>query len=95
MKNESEKLQPKQNRAITNRSTGNFDMFPKNNETIGAFVRTKNNVKPVIVSPGHRITLDESIDLTLRTVQRYRIPEPTRLAHIFANQFRRGELHSK
>jgi len=37
-------------------------------------------VKPVFVSVGHRIGLDESCSLTLALTPRYRLPETTRLA---------------
>jgi deoxyribonuclease V len=67
---------------------------PKTDETIGALVRTKDNVAPVIISPGHKITLEESIELTLRTAKGYRIPEPTRRAHELVNKFRRGEIYA-
>lgn len=50
-------------------------------EVIGSVLRTRTGVKPVYVSIGHRITLDEAVDLTLRCSPRYRIPEPTRVAH--------------
>jgi deoxyribonuclease V len=65
---------------------------PKTKETIGALVRTKKDVAPVIISPGNKITLEESIALTLETARKHRIPEPTRLAHNLVNQFRRGEI---
>jgi deoxyribonuclease V len=65
---------------------------PKIGETIGAFVRTKDRVSPVIVSPGHRITLEESVALVLSTSRGYRVPEPTRRAHDLVNAFRRGEI---
>lgn len=58
-------------------------------DIVGAYVVTKENAKPVIVSAGHRITLDEAVKLTLLTRKGYRMPEPTRLAHEHANAFRR------
>lgn len=61
----------------------------KTDEIIGAAVRTKRNVKPVFVSPGHLITLPEAIELTFQTVRKHRLPEPTRLAHQFVNEIRR------
>lgn len=60
-------------------------------ETVGAAVRTKNRVKPVYVSAGHRITLEEAIRYTLAMDGGYRIPEPTRQAHLLVNAVRRGE----
>ncbi len=50
-------------------------------EIIGAAVRTRTGVKPVYVSPGHRMDLAQAIQLTLSTCRGYRLPEPTRLAH--------------
>jgi deoxyribonuclease V len=65
---------------------------PKNKEVLGALVRTKNRVAPVIISAGHLITLEESVALALQTSRGYRIPEPTRRAHGLVNAFRRGEI---
>lgn len=50
-------------------------------ETVGAVLRTRTDVNPVYVSVGHRITLDEAVDLALDCSPRYKIPEPTRQAH--------------
>ncbi len=50
-------------------------------ETIGAVVRTRTNVKPLFISVGNKCTLEDAIRLTLRCAVRYRLPEPTRLAH--------------
>ena len=50
-------------------------------EEIGRVVRTRARVKPVFVSVGHRMALDEAVTLTMRCTTRYKIPEPTRLAH--------------
>ncbi len=58
-------------------------------EIIGAEVRTKDKVKPVYISPGHLITMDESIEIALRVVGKYRLPEPTRLAHIYVTELSR------
>ena len=50
-------------------------------EVIGAALRTKRRVKPVYVSIGHRVDLDEACRWVLECCRGYRLPEPTRLAH--------------
>lgn len=53
-------------------------------EIIGAAVRTQEHMRPVFVSVGHRVDLPGAIDLVLACTTRYRLPEPTRLAHLAA-----------
>jgi deoxyribonuclease V len=58
-------------------------------EVVGDVVRTKDGVQPVFVSPGHRIDLPSAVRLVLATCRGYRIPEPTRQAHLHVNALRR------
>lgn len=58
---------------------------------IGAVLRTKDNAKPIFVSVGHRISLPTAVDLVLKC-SKYRIPEPTRLAHNLLQKVRRDSL---
>jgi deoxyribonuclease V len=51
------------------------------NEKIGFVVRTRTNVKPLFISPGHKITHSQAVEIVLNCCIRYRLPEPTRLAH--------------
>jgi deoxyribonuclease V len=60
---------------------GSFSPMRDKQETIGAVVRTRTNVKPVFVSVGHECTLDDAVDAVLACADKYRLPEPTRLAH--------------
>ena len=55
-------------------------------EIIGAAVRTRSRVKPMIISLGHRISLESSIRYVLRCNKGYRLPEPTRQADKLSKQ---------
>ncbi len=55
------------------------------NRLIGRVLRTRSEVKPVYVSPGHLIDLETAVDLTLHCCPRYKLPEPTRWAHRVAD----------
>lgn len=59
-------------------------------ELIGKVYRTKVNCKPIFISPGNLITMEESISLVSSCIRKYRIPEPTRLTHHFVNEVRRN-----
>lgn len=58
---------------------------------VGSALRTRERVKPVYVSVGHRVGLATARRLALRFARRYRLPEPTRQAHLAVNRLRRGD----
>jgi len=60
---------------------GAYSLLYDRREVIGAVVRTRSRVKPVFVSVGHKCTLEDAIRITIACATKYRIPEPTRLAH--------------
>ncbi len=54
-------------------------------EQIGVVVRTRAGVKPVYVSPGHRVSMASAVGLVMHCVTKYRLPETTRAAHNLAS----------
>ncbi|HRD25851.1 MAG: deoxyribonuclease V [Methanoculleus sp.] len=68
---------------------GSMTPILRDGETIGMAVRTKEGTKPVYVSVGHRISLEAAVDLVLATARGYRLPEPTRQAHLLSNAVRK------
>ena len=60
---------------------GAYTSLTERSETIGAVVRTRANVKPVFVSVGNKCVLEDAVQIVLACAVKYRLPEPTRLAH--------------
>jgi len=58
-------------------------------KTLGAALRTRDGCNPMFISIGHRVTLRTALNWVLRVSPRYRIPEPTRLAHHWVNHLRK------
>ena len=49
--------------------------------SIGMVIRTRTNVRPMYISPGHLMDIPHAVTFVLRCCTRYRLPEPTRWAH--------------
>lgn len=68
-------------------------------ERIGAALRTRDRVRPVYVSQGHRVSLESAIRLAFAVTGRYRIPRPTRDADSYSRDIKRkllaGQLSEK
>lgn len=62
-------------------------LFNDSQEKVGVCLRTRTDVKPIFVSPGHKIDFSHSIQLVLRCAF-FRIPEPLRQAHILAKRLK-------
>ncbi|MFC1693357.1 endonuclease V [Candidatus Latescibacterota bacterium] len=66
---------------------------------VGTCLRTRDNVKPVYVSPGSGFSIDSARELVLSLAGKYRLPEPTRLAHNLVTEkkklYKKSELRSQ
>lgn len=63
---------------------GSFSLLVDRGGVVGAALRTRTNVRPVFVSPGHMSDLSSAIKIALNCARGYRVPEPLRLAHILS-----------
>ena len=68
---------------------GSFLPLVHRKEQVGVILRTKDNTGPVFVSQGNKISLRQAIEIVLACGTKYRIPEPTRQAHLVVNALRR------
>lgn len=64
---------------------GSWEPLYENDEMIGAVLRTRDRVKPLYISIGHKISLPTAIAYVMRCLTRYRLPETTRQAHRLAS----------
>jgi len=65
------------------KTSGNYsEITDKQGTTIGAVLRTKTGIKPLFISIGHKIDLSSAVSWVLKCSRGYRLPEPTRLAHL-------------
>lgn len=71
------------------REAGSTTPLMDHDEVIGSIVRTKTGVNPLFISVGHRIDLASAVRLVLAACRGYRVPEPTRQAHLLVNEMRR------
>jgi deoxyribonuclease V len=55
-------------------------------EVVGAVLRTRDSIRPLFISPGHRIDLKSSIEIVLNCIGKYRIPEPLRRADFLSKR---------
>ena len=55
---------------------------------VGLILRIRKGIKPLYVSPGHRITGPECLEFTLGCVTRYRLPLPVRQADLLSRRLR-------
>ena len=60
---------------------GDVAVWTHQGRQIGAVLRTRRGVKPVYVSVGHMVSLEEATRIVLACATRYRLPEPVRAAH--------------
>lgn len=55
-------------------------------ERIGSVLRSRVGVKPIFISPGHRVNHDDAVAWVIRMLSRYKLPEPTRQADKLASR---------
>jgi len=59
---------------------------------VGCVLRTRDRIRPLYVSPGHRVDIERAVQVVLACGRGYRLPEPTRQAHIESNRLRTAGL---
>jgi len=69
------------------RNKGSWVPLRHDGEVIGNVLRTRNDVKPLYISPGHKVSFRQVVELVLACCPKYRLPEPTRMAHNLVERY--------
>lgn len=64
------------------------------NEKVGIALRSRRNVNPVYVSPGHKCYFYDAYEVMMQSLTKYKLPKTTRLAHQWANKLRKGQVET-
>lgn len=67
---------------------GSWNYLYYKGEAAGAVVRTRDGVKPLFISPGNLVTIEDAVELILQCTGRYRLPEPVRAADSLSRRVR-------
>ncbi len=84
----SRKLLAGQVRPVAN-TKGSSQPILLDGKTVGVAYRSKDDVKPIFISPGHLCDVPYAQQIAVPCLRGFRMPEPLRLAHILANRHRR------
>lgn len=68
---------------------GNWSNMLYKGKKVGAVLRTRTNVKPLFVSPGHMIDIKTSIKIVMDCVSNFRLPEPIRMADKISKELKK------
>ena len=65
---------------------GDYSAVKYQNRKVGYAYKSKENCGPILISPGHRISLDTSLKITKNCIKKHKLPEPIYLAHSISNK---------
>jgi deoxyribonuclease V len=61
-------------------------------EQVGWLLKSNKRSNPIIVAPGHKVSVDSSLEIVKHCLKGYKLPEPTRLAHMYAAEAKKEIL---
>lgn len=73
------------------RIKGSWSELRYEGRRVGAVVRTRSDVRPLFVSPGHQMDVENAIRITLNCAETYRIPEPLRCADMLSKKMKSAD----
>jgi len=65
---------------------GDYSSIKYRNKKVVYAYKSKENCKPILISPGHRVSVNSSLKITKNCVKNHKLPEPISLAHTISNK---------
>ncbi len=69
---------------------GDASIINYKDKAIAYYFKSKKRTKPIIVAPGHKVSLETSLMLIKSCIRKHKLPEPTRIAHLCANKLKKN-----
>ena len=74
---------------------GEACMITYQEREVGYYLKSKKDSKPIIIAPGHNISLNTSLELIRTCIRQHKLPEPLRIAHLYANKVKQNLADQK
>jgi deoxyribonuclease V len=74
--------------------TGQAAPLVYDGKQVGHLLKSKDGCRPIVIAPGHKVSMQSSLELACKYIVNHKLPEPCRLAHQYVNQAKR-ELDNK
>ena len=76
--------------ALVDERPGQYQPVHLENKLSGYVLRSRKNANPIYISPGNRMDCDDALHIAMHCLKGYRLPEPTRQAHLYVNELRKS-----
>ncbi len=77
------------------RRVGDASPLVHRGEMVGYVLFSKKRCRPIVVAPGHRVSVESALTLAQRYLRDHKLPEPCFLAHQHANDVKRRILRKE
>ncbi|MBN2331194.1 MAG: endonuclease V [Candidatus Aenigmarchaeota archaeon] len=72
------------------KAVGRASRLTAGGRQIGWVLLTRRGCNPIYISPGNKVSIESSLVITRRCLAGHRLPEPSRLAHLHANEVKQS-----
>lgn len=70
-------------------SPGEANPLIYNDQQVGWLLKSEKRSKPIVVAPGHRVSIESSLSIVKKSLRGHKLPEPGRLAHNYVNELKK------